>query len=419
MRCRCRASPCAIVVVGLALYTPCCSLVSLAWAVVLRVHLGRLQANTVGDPEKEFLDDCMRDFEGLPVENQDYIDKHKSCIQGLENAVHLRRLPRVRLTVDSRICGQADLCTGGDPGRCADRGVYGDIDYEPGDVTRCYELINRYRAEITQRRRAALLDQVELECTRNGRWNGYANEVHLRYCMWKHLSVGICTNDARTNCPKDTSCCPIAQNHLGANALSGATRPNVYTCRKSPTVGLYCQDVNDRAPGNTTGDGRGEPCDALTCPSFDWCLDLVDVPGLCLGTVCQEYRRCLGFTGLLIAVASLGLALDFTELGILFRFPAESRTKTSFNVGAAFLKLTGFLFCMAGGIKELVDVAIEKACFNEEGNHAATVARLGTWGFLVAICLAAAGSLCLAPLSARWGSQLVGLPYAKVQPVEA
>uniref|UniRef100_A0A7S4QT92 Uncharacterized protein n=1 Tax=Alexandrium monilatum TaxID=311494 RepID=A0A7S4QT92_9DINO len=416
-RMRCRVGPRGVCTAGLALATPCCSVASVVCAIVLRIYLGRLQTNMVGDPEKETLDECMRDFEGLPVSNQQYIDNHRRCIEELAALDHLHRLPRVRLTVDERICGQADLCTGGDPGRCGDKGAYGSIDYEAGDVTKCYDLISAFKAELTQRRRVALLDQVEQQCTRSDRWDGYAHEVRLRYCMWKHLQFGACINELRANCPEDTSCCPATQNHLGADSRS--RRPNVYTCRKSPTVGLYCQHVNDRAPGNATGDGRGEPCSSVTCPSFDWCLDLVDVPGLCLGSVCQDYQRSLNYSVILIILACISLALDIAELVNLGVLHPAPELKTACNAFAAVFKLLGLVLCVAGGIGELVDAAIEKACFNEEGNHSATVARSGSTAFLFAICLAAVGSTCLAPLSARVGGHLTGPSYAKVQPVDA
>jgi len=383
------------------------SIAAFGLAVVLRLRLERLQANLIGDPEKEFMDDCLRDFEGLPVESQEYLDSRRDCLAQLVADASLNLLPKVRPTVDERICEPASLCTDGDPNQCNDEGSLGNDFYKPGTVRQCYDLIDQTKAARVQKEYFRLLDEVEARCTNSGGWSDYENKVHLRYCMWKHLSAGICTNSARTNCPTDGSCCPTSQR------TPENTRPDRYSCRKSPTVGLYCQLV---AGGNATGRlvATGTSlCNEATCPSFAWCLDLVDIPGLCLGPVCKDFRRTLDYAAAVAAAMGVALILDLGELGIRLCFPAMASLQwISVHLSGASIKLLGILLCLAGGVLDLLTSTVENSCF-EGGDDPAKSAQTIAHGFLATVAATALGSFCLAPLTAARDTHS-GLPYAKV-----
>eukprot|EP00404_Azadinium_spinosum_P027968 CAMPEP_0180678358 /NCGR_PEP_ID=MMETSP1037_2-20121125/68338_1 /TAXON_ID=632150 /ORGANISM="Azadinium spinosum, Strain 3D9" /LENGTH=371 /DNA_ID=CAMNT_0022707993 /DNA_START=170 /DNA_END=1282 /DNA_ORIENTATION=- len=368
----------------------------------------------MGDPEREYLDECMRDFKGLPRDYSEYRSEHSKCIDKITSEDRLEWLPRVRLTVDERICGQADLCDENDPGQCADRGEFGSIDYKQGDVTACYTKIDQAKSERLPHLKARYFDEVSRQCTSKDRWKDHKRRVLLEYCMWKHNSVGVCTNTARTNCPKDSSCCPVAQNKM-ASVDRDEYRLYQYVCRKSPLVGLFCQHLDDRMPGNTTGIGLDALCTEPTCDSFAWCRDLADVPGLCLGAACQDHKRSLLYTYTLMAITILGLLLDIADLVILVRWRAAPRPKSSANVVAGCVKLGGFLLCLACGIRDFADQAESQGCFNAVGNGMVLGTRASADAFLLAALLATGGSFCLAPLSACWGGNLIAIPYARVQ----
>lgn len=383
------------------------SITAFGLAIVLRLRLERLQPNLIGDPEKEFMDECLRDFEGLPAESEAYLSSRRNCLAKLVEDKSLNLLPKVRPTVDERICDPANLCTDGDPKQCNDEGVVGGGYYRPGTVRQCYDLIDQTKAARVQKEYFRLLDEVESRCTNPGGWSDYENKVHLRYCMWKHLSSGICTNNARTNCPTDGSCCPFSQQ------TKENRRPDRYACRKSPTVGLYCQLV---AGGNATGRfvvTGTSLCTEVTCPSFAWCLDLADIPGLCLGPVCKDFRRSLDYTVAVGAFIGLAIILDLGELGIRLCFPAMASWHwMSVNVGGASIKLLALVLCLASGVMDLVDSALEHSCF-EGGDDPAKAAQTIAFGFLISVATTALGSCCLAPLTAARDTH-AGLPYAKV-----
>lgn len=418
----------------LALTTIVCltALLSLVWGVVMWVRLGNLRVNHVGDPEKEFTDECMRDFEGLPVEDESYRANQRRCVDELAAKEKTAWLPHIRLTVDDRVCDSVDICRGGDPADCADQGDPFQDSYQPGAVTLCYQLIAEAKAELAPRRQSELFDEVRVGCTGEGVWSRYENRVQLEYCMFKHLSVGLCTNRLRTNCPPDTSCCPIAQNYLETDSETNA-RPDQYICMKSPTVGLYCHQLDYRATpdaaaqvpeappvgnislGNSSA-ARGNLCTAATCTrNFGWCRDFADVPGECLGEACQEYSRALAAATACIALAIAGLFCDAADVLILVRWRSAAVPKSVANFAGSCLKLLAYLCCLAGGVKDFAHTIIDRSCFTAPGNDVATAALQGVDAFLLCTLVASVASLLLAPLSVYHGGRLVGLPYARVQ----
>jgi len=373
----------------------------LVFCVILQTRLRDMRANSVGDVEKTLVDECMRDFEGLAAESAIYQENHRLCVEKLEGMDRLRWLPSVRLAVDERICEPQNLCSDSDPGHCADGETV-------GDVQRCYNLINQYKAERVHTRRAELLDTVEQRCIGTESWSQYEHRVHLDYCMWKHMKVGVCMNTMRTNCPADNSCCPIAQNHLGATA-----RPNQYVCQKSPLVGLYCQHRDYVVPGsNDTAENR-PLCSDVSCPSFAWCRDLADVPGLCLGEACSEYQRCLDVALAALVLVVVAATAELLYVAMLCRRAPRQMLKGTANAVAAFLKLVAYLLCTAGGLQDFTDEAVRHECFNTDGNARVAHAQRHVRTTCLLLLIAAAGSVCLSPLSVRWGSGLLGVPHSK------
>lgn len=402
----------ALLVLTVTLYVLGTAIASLVVGTFLRLEMGKLQANVAGDPEKKFLDECMRDFESLSPEDSNYRSAYTKCIDELSKDESLKRLPHIRLTVDDRVCDPADLCSGGDPGQCNDIGTPRTQDYKAGDVTECYNLIDNAKAEQDAFKKAGLLDRVAAECTNKDKWTDYANSVKLAYCFWKHLQFGVCTNLMRTNCPADSSCCPVAQNDPLGNVLN--YRSDQYVCQKSPIHGLYCQHRDYRVPVNISIEPQGALCTQVTCPSFAWCRDLADIPGQCLGDACKDYSRAVDFLILSMVCGGLGLVCDLADLVILLRWPTSAKRKSITNAVGACFKLLAYLLCSAGGTTDFTKELVEMQCHNAEGNKLADSAKDGVELFQMITLLTIAGSLAMAPMSMRWGGQLVGLPYARV-----
>jgi len=354
----------------------------------------------------------MRDFEGESADSDDYRKKYSECIKEVQDKDSLHELPYFRLTVDERVCDPKDLCDGGDPEECHDVGGPRDSVYIPGTVSKCYHLIDEAKAEQGALRKAELLDQVAAECTNEDHWKDYENAVKIYYCLWKHLQVGVCMNSMRTNCPTvDSSCCPVPQNDPEADPSD--FRKDLYTCEKSPLVGLYCHHVEWRVPTNGS---LGALCTEVNCPSsFAWCRDFADVPGLCYGDACKDYNRALGYLLVCIVCLSAGCFMDLLDLVVLFRYPHAAAPKSAGNVVGASMKFMTYVLCLAGGVQEFSADVVQHGCFNEKGKALTESVEDLVRIFGIAALATGGGSLLLAPMSMRWGGHLVGLPYARVK----
>mmetsp|Transcript_5986 Transcript_5986/g.10267 ORF Transcript_5986/g.10267 Transcript_5986/m.10267 type:complete len:414 (+) Transcript_5986:62-1303(+) len=374
------------------------------WSVVLFIHLDGLKTNMVGDPEKEFLDDCMRDFEHLAQDDPVYLTQRENCISDLESDEGLKYLPQIRLTVDERICDIADLCEDGDPGQCEDRGSPGTSDFQAGTVRQCYEQISAAKAERNETRRTLLLQQAQTDCIDASRWDNYEHQTQLAYCMWKQREYGVCTNSlsATLNCPEDTSCCPVAQNRL----ITPNARPDKYQCAKSPLVGLYCQHVN-----YTVLDVPEQPCTSVTCSTFDWCRDFIDVSDQCITEPCEQYRRARNYAIPCIVFAGIAILLDFTDIVILCCYNRAAGMKAAVDVTSACVKLIAVLLCVIGGIQDFTNGLVNRGCYVPDGTNLAETTRRDMRSFMTSSIFSMLGSLCLSPLSASWGGKLVDLPF--------
>lgn len=165
---------------------------------------------------------------------------------------------------------------------------------------------------------------------------------------------------------------------------------------------------------NATIEPEAPLCTQVTCPNFEWCRDFADIPGLCLGDPCKDYRHARDFLIVCIACAGLGFLMDCADLVMLLRWPQAAKQKATANVASACVKLSAYMLLSACGAADFMDELVGKRCFNAEGHELAESAKDGVYLFGMALLLTSAGSLALSPLSMQWGGKLVGLPYARV-----
>lgn len=425
---RCTARACLILPFAVtALLT---AIASVIFGSLVFEALTNLRSNQVGDTEKQFVDNCLRDYESLGKTSPEYVSKRSECVRKLDDEESLSWIPKIRLTVDERICEVASLCSEDDPQPCTDSGNPRTRDFRPGNITFCYELIDESkRPGLTPLRRNQLAEEVEQRCTRADRWANYEKRVLLDYCMWKHFHSGVCTNELRSTCIPDGSCCPQAQNL--DNVDQATRRPDPYTCVQSPIVGLFCQysdwfqstAVNTSATNRTTLESthrrrraeiRPPLCTSPTCESFAWCRDFADLPGECYSDACKEYERSKSLVIVCILLAACGLLCDLGDLMVCWSFPAAAKPKATLNVSSATLKLASALLCLAAGVGDFTDTMVAKSCFAGNGSDMAENANATVSRFVGVTITSTVFSLCLAPMSMQWGGRLTGLPYVRI-----
>merc|ERR1719160_321173 len=140
-------TPKAIIIVTLTLAGLSCAITAMVFAIQLHAAVSDLRSNHEGDPEREYVDECMRDFEHLPPDDGKYLDQKRKCIEAMDAQPQFKWLPHIRLTVDERVCDPEQLCVSGDPGPCKDSGSPRDKDYQPGNVTQCFNIIDKVKME--------------------------------------------------------------------------------------------------------------------------------------------------------------------------------------------------------------------------------------------------------------------------------
>eukprot|EP00811_Abedinium_folium_P000194 NODE_10177_length_1371_cov_5.877814.p1 GENE.NODE_10177_length_1371_cov_5.877814~~NODE_10177_length_1371_cov_5.877814.p1 ORF type:complete len:282 (+),score=45.85 NODE_10177_length_1371_cov_5.877814:256-1101(+) len=263
----------------------------------------------------------------------------------------------------------------------------------------------------------ALITGLTLATSRS-RWNDYDEQVMIAYCMWKHQDTRVCTNALRTNCPEDDSCCPVSQQRLSENS-DGSVRASPYVCQKSPILGLYCQHDSYRTPWEADVYGNftlgNELCTAVSCPTFEWCRDLVDFPNTCVGETCKEYGHLLNFVIACIFFSSLAFTLDaFGSFRLAF-WPMDKTRKARIDVMSACLKALVCLLCVAGGGFDFITTAIDHACFTKDGNDELPVARMAAYRVTIVAGVSALCSACLGPLMMRWMGRITNVPYVPIR----
>jgi hypothetical protein len=115
-----------------------------------------------------------------------------------------------------------------------------------------------------------------------------------------------------------------------------------------------------------------------------------------------------------IICAALAFFFDVVDLVMLARSTDKSKFKSLANAVSVCLKLLAYLLCIAGGARDFTHELVDMRCFNAEGNDLADSAKDGVRLFEMVTLLTIGGTFVLAPMSMKWGGQLVGLPYARV-----
>eukprot|EP00929_Paragymnodinium_shiwhaense_P101915 TRINITY_DN65102_c0_g1_i1.p1 TRINITY_DN65102_c0_g1~~TRINITY_DN65102_c0_g1_i1.p1 ORF type:complete len:420 (-),score=58.88 TRINITY_DN65102_c0_g1_i1:128-1387(-) len=414
----CRLTLRGLLVFALSTYAVGTGFAALAWGLILQNRFTDLRTNMVGDPEKQFMEECMRDFTGFSKEDPRYREHHKKCIVEVAGRPEYQVLPRIRPTVDEGICDVEVLCSESDPGQSCDSGTPGDPGFRRGEVSQCFELLKQARTEVVATKRRDLEDQAEQQCVRQDRWKGYDHEVRLEYCMHKQYAAGICTSSLQTTCPGGSTCCPVAQIHLDNVDVAKMARRDKFVCRKSPVVGLFCQHLDYReaspvpSPPNA---GLPPMCTIDSCPDFEWCRDFADIPGLCISEPCLAYSRSVAFVVACCVLLGAAGALDLLDLLVLFLRKTMHKQKAALELSSCCFKFIGCILISLSGAREFLRDVAAHDCFVGPGSDELAPAANSAMGTLWMIAaLSSAGSLCLAPLSIKWGGQLASLPYARI-----
>lgn len=384
----------------------------MAFSITLLTRIFDLRSNQSGDPDRAFVDECMRDFEHLKKDDGLYLSERRKCVKKIsatDGPLYLKWLPQIRLTADERICDPEYLCDSGDS-TCRDEGTPGTRGYRPGTISACYNLIDEARNEKLTATREQLNKEVDSKCIpkegEEGPWKDYSEKVKIEYCMWKHRHTqGVCTNNIRTSCTSDGSCCPSGIQDDPSEPVAGLSE---YECQKSPVFGLFCQHKSFVVEAKVM-------CKETTCPNFAWCRDFADIPNLCLGEACQDYRRTVAVCICSIALISFGLLCDLADVVVCMKWPNNSVHKTLLNVTASCFKFLVYLLCLSGGAVEFTNAIVAKQCFNAEGLVMAQRAKTGLRELLVCVMISAAGSLVLSPFSIKWGGKLLAVPYTRIR----
>jgi len=176
--------------------------------------------------------------------------------------------------------------------------------------------------------------------------------------------------------------------------------PPGYVCERSPTVGLYCQNGNDRC-------GNGD------LDKFNWCRDFADIPKSCKSEVCQRKSMIHDMTLPSMFLAALGVVLDVIDCVIFFATADAVACKAGINLASSLVKWLAFCVVLGAGTQDFMTDLHDNSCFNQQGMN--TVKDTGSTlvNFVVFEVVSALLSLILAPISAYYGGKLVGVPYVK------
>lgn len=171
--------------------------------------------------------------------------------------------------------------------------------------------------------------------------------------------------------------------------------PKGYECRRSPIVGLYCQD------GETV------------CGGFNWCRDFADIPGTCATTVCKTHQTVLRVTAWAFILAAVGVFIDCIDVISIFTLPDSVVFKSGVNIFSSLVKWLAFGCLIGAGTGQFLSEMGDAQCFNGDGMQ--LVADTG--GMFLMYCtmqvVSAICSMLLAPISAFYGGKMYGVPYVK------
>lgn len=180
--------------------------------------------------------------------------------------------------------------------------------------------------------------------------------------------------------------------------------PPGYTCRRNPTVGLYCLDGN---VDNQCGDGADD------LESNNWCMDYADIPNTCQTPTCLDKQMVFNITVPVFFLAGLAMILDVIDGVMFFASPDAVICKAMINIASMIVKWFAFGLIQGAGTQQFMDNLYMNKCFNREGMVVVVTATVYYVGFIVAEVISALLSLILAPLSAYYGGKIIGVPYVK------
>jgi len=153
------------------------------------------------------------------------------------------------------------------------------------------------------------------------------------------------------------------------------------------------------------------PCTSVTCSTFDWCRDFIDVSDQCITEPCEQYRRAKNYAIACIVFAGIGILLDCSDILILCCYHRAAGMKAAVDVTSACVKLLAVLLCVIGGIQDFTNSLVNRGCYVSEGTNYAETSQRDMRSFMTSSIFSLLGSLCLSPLSAGWGGKLTDLPY--------
>lgn len=172
--------------------------------------------------------------------------------------------------------------------------------------------------------------------------------------------------------------------------------PPQYYCKRSPIVGLHCED----------GDLNNK------CGNHNWCRDFADIPGLCATKVCKDKERIRRVTVVSYILAALAALLDVVDFAVLITLPDALVLKSSVNLFSAILKMIAFCVVLGAGTNTFLSDQYDAKCYNAEGMNMNSDASLMFMFYCTMQIVSASLSLVLAPVSAYFGGKLA-CPYNK------
>lgn len=171
--------------------------------------------------------------------------------------------------------------------------------------------------------------------------------------------------------------------------------PAGYVCKRSPIVGLYCQDGT------------------VSCGNFLWCRDYADVPGTCRTQVCQSDAMVERITVWSYIMAGFGVLLDIVDVVIFCAAPDAVVFKSVMNMASSCVKWVAFGLIVGAGTQDFMTDLYDAQCYNREGMQMTTEAGAMLIMYMFSQIFSAINSLILAPFSAYYGGKLAGVPYVK------
>lgn len=169
--------------------------------------------------------------------------------------------------------------------------------------------------------------------------------------------------------------------------------PEGYQCVRDPTVGMYCQDT------------------AIACGSFDYCLDLANLPGTCERATCQSRMYVKTMVSVVYLLATAGVALDLFDILWCFALADCVMVKSIANMVASLVKFLAFGGLMGVGTEGFILDTTSAKCYNVDGTLVLQQAyQMFAIGATCLFCSAVL-TLVLVPISALHGGRLADKPH--------